>query len=73
MREQESVRYHCPKCGASKFKTGHIYATEEDNSSFFDIPGMKFYSVICKRCGYTDLYEAGTCEVWNFRNLPENE
>lgn len=54
-------------------KTGQIHATEEDNSSFFGIPNTKFYSVICARCGYTELYEAGTSEVWNFRNLPESD
>ena len=73
MREQGNVRYQCPKCGASKCKTGHIHATEEDNSSFFGILNTKFYSVICARCGYTELYEAGTSEVWNFRNLPESD
>jgi predicted nucleic-acid-binding Zn-ribbon protein len=65
MSEQESVRYRCPKCGGSRFKTGKIRATEEDNSSFFAVKDTVYHSVICARCGFTELYEAQPEEGWS--------
>jgi predicted nucleic-acid-binding Zn-ribbon protein len=62
MDDQENVRYECPKCGATKFRTGHFKAFEEEaTSGIFNVQKrytVKFYTVTCARCGFAELYEA---------------
>jgi predicted nucleic-acid-binding Zn-ribbon protein len=73
MGDQENVRYQCPKCGSSKFRTGNFKAYEEDASSVFDVGSTKkFYTVSCARCGYTELYKARSNEEGHILDFLRN-
>lgn len=62
MEDQDNVRYQCPKCGATKYRTGHFKAFEEATTSgIFKLRKrhmVKFYTVTCARCGFAEMYEA---------------
>ncbi len=58
-------RYVCPKCGSREHKIETISTTGKLLSRIFNFQGKKFTAVICKKCTYTELYQAKS-------NLMEN-
>lgn len=47
----------CQKCDTNRFEYGEMRATGGFWSKIFDVQGLKFKSVICRKCGYTEFYK----------------
>lgn len=54
----EGIQYVCPKCGNYNYETDQFQATGGTFAKLFDVQNKKFVTVICTRCGYTELYRA---------------
>ena len=52
----KSQQYSCARCSATEYETGEIKTTGSGWSGFLIIPNQKYATVICKGCGFTDLY-----------------
>ena len=61
----EQLQYICPKCGNDHYETDQFQATGGNFSKIFDIQNKKFITVICTRCGYTELYRGQSSEGWD--------
>lgn len=57
--------YRCPKCGHGEFETGQIRATGGILSKIFDVQNKRFTTVICRRCRYTEIYQADSSTLGN--------
>jgi predicted nucleic-acid-binding Zn-ribbon protein len=51
--------YTCPKCGSRQADVDQIRTTGAGFTKYFNIQNRKFSAVICKQCGYTELYRTG--------------
>ncbi len=57
--------YKCPKCENNEFESGQLRATGGFWTKIFNIQNLKFITITCKKCGYTELYKdkaGGTSE-----------
>jgi Predicted nucleic-acid-binding protein containing a Zn-ribbon domain len=57
--------YVCPKCGCTECETDQLQATGGNFSKLFDVQNKKFFTVTCRRCGYTELYKGKTSTFMN--------
>ena len=55
-----ATSYTCPKCGHSGHETSEIRAAGGFWSKIFDVQGKRFTTIICRRCRYTEMYQADT-------------
>ena len=46
----------CVKCGNREYDADQFQATGGAFSKIFDIQNKKFATIICTRCGYTEIY-----------------
>jgi predicted nucleic-acid-binding Zn-ribbon protein len=69
---EESRIYICPKCGNTEYETGEVRTTGSFLSKIFDVQNVKFTSVTCKRCRYTELYKADSNMLGNIFDLFTN-
>jgi len=60
-----NIDYKCPKCGNTGYETGEIRATGGMLSKIFDVQNMKFTSVTCTRCRYTEIFKADSSMLGN--------
>jgi len=65
----ENLDYHCPKCGNNNYETGEIRATGGALSKIFDVQNLKFTSVTCSRCKYTEFFKADSSMLGNIFDL----
>lgn len=49
------MQYKCTKCGCTDYDQDEIRTTG-GISRFFDIQNKSFAAVICRSCGYTELF-----------------
>ncbi len=61
----EHNNWHCLKCQNREFETDQFAATGGGLTKFFNIQNKKFTTVICSRCGYTELYKTDTSTLGN--------
>ena len=61
----ENLDYRCPKCGNNNYETGEIRATGGALSKIFDVQNLKFTSVTCNRCKYTEFFKADSSMLGN--------
>ena len=61
----EKHQYICPKCGCQQYESDRLQATGGNFAKLFDIQNKKFITIICDRCGYTELYSAETSAGMN--------
>lgn len=52
--------YTCPKCGGRNAEVDQIRTTGSGFTRYFNIQNRKFNAVTCTRCGFTELYKAGS-------------
>ena len=60
-----TTSYTCAKCGHEDFETGEIRAGGGIWSKIFDVQGRRFTTVICRRCRYTEMFQADTSTLGN--------
>lgn len=56
----ESTRkiWVCPKCRSTGAELGQSRQSSGALASMFDIEGLRFTTLSCRRCGYTEFYRA---------------
>lgn len=52
------ARWVCPKCGAPNPRARRIAVTGAGLSRLLNWQHIEYVAVSCKRCGYTELYDA---------------
>ncbi len=50
--------YKCLKCENTDFEKGEMRATGSFWTKVFNIQNLKFTSITCKNCGYTEFYKS---------------
>lgn len=53
-----SRRWHCPKCGCSRYDSTSFVNQAGVFSRNYSASTSEFVSVICSKCGFTELYKA---------------
>jgi predicted nucleic-acid-binding Zn-ribbon protein len=61
----EKRQYACEKCGCREYESDQFQATGGNFAKLFDIQNKRFVTVICRNCGYTELYRAQTSAGMN--------
>jgi uncharacterized protein len=59
------AQYKCVKCGCEDFEKDEMRATGGAFAKMFDIQNKKFYTISCKKCGYTELYKRSSSMAGN--------
>lgn len=65
-------RWICPKCGNDTCEKDQFQATGGSFAKLFDVQNKKFFTVSCKRCGYTELYKGSTSALMNIFDFFSN-
>jgi len=53
----KNYKYSCPKCSNINYELGEIRTTGSFLMKLFNIQNVKFTTVTCSRCQYTELYK----------------
>ena len=67
-----AIDYTCNKCGNHEFETRELRGAGGFWSKIFDVQGQRFTTVICRRCRYTELYQADSSMLGNIFDLFTN-
>lgn len=58
-------QYRCAKCGNNSYETGEFRAAGGFLTKIFDVQSRRFTTVICRRCRYTEIYQADSSMLGN--------
>ena len=62
----ENVQYNvCIKCKHTEFHQGEMRATGGFWTKLFNIQNLKFKTLSCKNCGYTEMYKKNSSKSGN--------
>ncbi len=56
----EKQTYQCIKCNSQDFSSGQLRAAGGFWTKLFNIQNLKFVTLSCNQCGYTEIYKRGT-------------
>lgn len=56
--EHQRTRWVCPKCQHVGADAGQSRQSSGALASLFDVEGLRFTTLSCNRCGYTEFYRA---------------
>jgi predicted nucleic-acid-binding Zn-ribbon protein len=70
--QEEFKNRKCSKCESTEFTVGQLRATGGFWTKLFNIQNLKFVTLICKACGYTELYKKGTRSAENILDFFTN-
>jgi uncharacterized protein len=52
-----NAKHKCIKCDNSEFSKGQLRAAGGFWTKIFNIQNLKFHTISCKHCGYTEIYK----------------
>lgn len=58
-------KYSCPKCGHSQYETGELYMAGSFWMKIFNIQNIKYTSISCRKCTFTELYKTDLKRIGN--------
>jgi predicted nucleic-acid-binding Zn-ribbon protein len=61
----QDIDYKCPKCGNASYEAGEMRTTGGFLSKVFDVQSLKFTTVTCSRCKYTEIFKADSSMLGN--------
>ena len=61
----KNYKYTCPKCGNRQYEVGEIHAPGSMFTKLFNIQNIKFTTITCSRCQYTELYKTSSSKFSN--------
>ena len=62
--ENEIKKFKCEKCGSLEYEVGQLRAPGDFFNKFFNIQNLKFNTLSCKKCGYTEIYKDGKKRIF---------
>lgn len=62
-------KWTCPRCGHREFEAGELRASSGALASVFDVENLRFTTVTCARCTYTELYKVKVNTLDNVLDL----
>ena len=68
----ENKQYQCIKCNSLEFTSGQLRAVGGFWTKLFNIQNLKFITLSCNTCGYTELYKKGTRTAENILDFFTN-
>lgn len=64
-QKAKEMEFKCVKCGNTNCEIGQMRATGGFWTKIFNIQNLKFSSITCKNCGYTEFYKKTTGKAEN--------
>ncbi|MCD4833940.1 MAG: zinc ribbon domain-containing protein [Bacteroidales bacterium] len=61
----KNYKYTCPKCNSRQYEIGEIRTTGSFMMKLFNIQNIKFTTVTCTKCQYTELYKTSSSKFGN--------
>jgi len=61
----KNYKYICPKCKGRQYELSEIRTTGSFMMKLFNIQNVKFTTVSCTRCQYTELYKTPSNKFGN--------
>ena len=61
----KNYKYTCPKCNGKQYEVGEIRTTGSFMMKLFNIQNIKFTTVTCTKCQYTELYKTSSSKFGN--------
>lgn len=68
VRRREGT-WRCCKCGHHEADVGEARQSGSLLGSVFDVEGLRFTTVSCRRCGYTEFYKGDAGMLGNLLDL----
>jgi len=69
---EEKKSYICPKCQNTNYETSEVRTTGSFLAKIFDVQNIKFTSITCTRCRYTELYKTDSSTLGNIFDFLTN-
>lgn len=66
---KKKLNFKCVKCGNDSYETGQFRATGGMVAKVLDIQNRRFTTVTCKRCRYTEIYQASSSALGSLFDL----
>lgn len=63
--EARNYKYNCPKCGNKQYEVGEIRAPGSFGAKLFNIQNLRFTTINCTRCFYTEIYKTKSSQMGN--------
>jgi predicted nucleic-acid-binding Zn-ribbon protein len=67
--QMHHANWQCVKCGNDNYEVDQFRATGGILAKFFDVQNKRFTTVICQRCGYTEVYRADSSQLGDIFDL----
>ena len=61
----KNYKYTCLKCNGRQYEIGEIRTTGSFMMKLFNIQNIKFTTVTCSKCQYTELYKTTSSKFGN--------
>ena len=61
----KNYKYTCLKCNGRQYEIGEIRTTGSFMMKLFNIQNIKFTTVTCSKCQYTELYKTSSSKFGN--------
>lgn len=61
----KNYKYTCPKCNGKQYEIGEIRTTGSFMMKLLNIQNIKFTTVTCSKCQYTELYKTSSSKFGN--------
>jgi|APSaa5957512576_1039674.scaffolds.fasta_scaffold00060_49 uncharacterized protein len=68
----KEMNFKCSKCGDISCEAGQMRATSGFWTKLFNIQNLKFSTLICNNCGFTELYKKETKKAENILDFFTN-
>ena len=62
----QNYKYTCPKCNGRQYEVGEVRVTGSFMMKLLNIQNVKFTTVTCSRCQYTEFYKTPSNKFGNF-------
>ncbi|MDA3953437.1 MAG: zinc ribbon domain-containing protein [Bacteroidales bacterium] len=61
----KNYKYTCWKCNGKQYEVGEIRTTGSFMMKLFNIQNIKFTTVTCSKCQYTELFKTASSKFGN--------
>jgi len=66
---KKTFTFTCAKCGSGECEVGEFFATDSLLTKMFDIQNVRFSTITCCTCSYTEIYKGTKDTLMNVLDL----